>query len=48
MREKRNMYRQLIGKAEGKRPLRIPKHRCVDNIKIDLGETTWDVLTGLS
>jgi hypothetical protein len=27
-----------VGKAEGKRPLEIPKHRWVDNIKMDLRE----------
>jgi hypothetical protein len=33
---KRNAYRILVGKPEGKRPLRRPRHRWVDNIKIDL------------
>jgi hypothetical protein len=32
MGEKRNAYRLLVGKAEGKRPLGRPKHRWVDNI----------------
>jgi hypothetical protein len=27
---------------EGKRPLRIPRRRWVDNIKMDLGEIGWD------
>jgi hypothetical protein len=27
----------MVGKQEGKRPLGTPRHRCVDNIKIDLG-----------
>jgi hypothetical protein len=36
--EKRNAYRILVGKPEGKRPLGIPKSRWVDNIKMDLGE----------
>jgi hypothetical protein len=39
MREKRNAYRLLVGKSEVKRPLRTPKRRWVDNIKLDLGET---------
>jgi hypothetical protein len=39
--EKRNQYRILVGKPEGKRPLRRPQHRWVDNIKIDLRETGW-------
>jgi hypothetical protein len=36
MGEKRNVYRVLVGKPEGKRPLERPRRRCVDNIKIDL------------
>jgi hypothetical protein len=35
--EKRNAYRLLVGKPEGKRPLRRPRRRWVDNIKRDLG-----------
>ena len=30
------MYRVLVGKPEGKRPLGRPKRRWVDNIRIDL------------
>jgi hypothetical protein len=33
MEEKRNAYRILVGKSEGKRPLGIPRRRWVDNIK---------------
>jgi hypothetical protein len=36
MGEKRNVYRILVGKPEGKRPLGKPRRRWVDNIKIDL------------
>jgi hypothetical protein len=36
MREKRTACRILIGKPEGKRPQGSPRHRWVDNIKIDL------------
>jgi hypothetical protein len=38
MGEKRNAYRLLVGKPEVKRPLRRPRRRWVDNIKIDLRE----------
>jgi hypothetical protein len=41
MGEKRNAYRLLVAKPEGKRPLRKPRHRWVDNIKIDLREMGW-------
>jgi hypothetical protein len=39
--EKRNAYRLLVGKPEGKRPLGRPRRRWVDNIKMDLGEVGW-------
>jgi hypothetical protein len=42
MGEKRNAYRILVGKLEGRRPLGRPRRRWVDNIKIDLRETGWD------
>jgi hypothetical protein len=42
MREKRNAYRILVGKPEGKRPQRRPRRRWVDNIKMDLREIGWD------
>jgi hypothetical protein len=32
------MYRLLMGKPEGKRPLERKRHGLVDNIKLDLGE----------
>jgi hypothetical protein len=41
MGEKRNAYRLLVGKPEGRRPLGRPRHRWVDNIKMDLGEINW-------
>jgi hypothetical protein len=31
-----------VGKPEGKRPLRRPRRRCEDGIKMDLGETGWE------
>jgi len=33
-----NVYRVLVGKPEGKRPLGRRRHRWEDNIKIDLQE----------
>jgi hypothetical protein len=41
MGEKRNVYRLLVGKPEGKRQLGRPRHRWVDNIKMDLLEIGW-------
>jgi hypothetical protein len=42
MAAKRNAYRILVGKPEGKRPLGRPTSRWVDNINIDLREIRWD------
>jgi hypothetical protein len=42
MGEKRNAYRILVGKPEGRRPLGRPRRRGVDNIKIYLREIGWD------
>jgi hypothetical protein len=36
MGEERNVYRLLVGS-----PLGGPRHRWVDNIKMDLGEIGW-------
>jgi hypothetical protein len=38
MGEGRNMYRVLVGKPEGKRLLRRPRHRWEGGIKMDLRE----------
>jgi hypothetical protein len=38
MREDRGVHRLLVGKPEGKRPLRRPRSRWEDNIKMDLQE----------
>jgi hypothetical protein len=36
--ERKGVYRVLVGKPEGKRPLGTPRRRCEDNIKVDLQE----------
>jgi hypothetical protein len=41
MGEKRNSYRLLVGKPEGKRLLGRPSRRWVDNIRMDLGAVVW-------
>jgi len=38
MGERRGVYRVLVGKPEGKRPLRRPWHRREDDIKMDFQE----------
>jgi hypothetical protein len=42
MGEKRNAYRILVGKPEGKRLLGRPGRRWVDSIKMNLREVGWD------
>jgi hypothetical protein len=44
MGDKRNAYRILVGKPEGKRTLERPWRRWVDNITMDLREIGWDGL----
>jgi hypothetical protein len=44
MGEKRNTYRLLVGKPEGKRPLGRPRRRWVDNNRMDLGEVGCGVV----
>jgi hypothetical protein len=39
--KKKNAYRILVGKPEGKRPLGRPRRRWVDSIKMDLREIVW-------
>ena len=36
--ERRGVYRVLVGKPEGKRPLERPRRRWADKIKLDLQE----------
>jgi hypothetical protein len=39
--EKRNAYRLLVGKPEGRRPLGRPKRKSLYNIRMDLVEVGW-------
>jgi hypothetical protein len=39
---RRNVYRILVEKPDGKRPLGRPRRRWVDNIMMDLREVGWD------
>jgi hypothetical protein len=48
MGEGRGVYRVLVGKPMGKRPLGRPRRILKDNIKMDLQEVGCGVLTGLS
>jgi hypothetical protein len=43
MGEMRNVYKILVGKSEGKRPLRGPRRRWEDNIRMNLGEIGCEV-----
>jgi hypothetical protein len=42
--EKRSVCRLLVGKPEGKRSLGRPRHRWIDNIKMDLSEIGLNVV----
>jgi hypothetical protein len=44
MEEKRNVYRLLVGKPEGKIPLGRPRRRRMDNIKMGLLEIELDIV----
>jgi hypothetical protein len=39
--EEKTVYRILVGKPEGKRPLRSPRRRWEDDIRMDLREIGW-------
>jgi hypothetical protein len=41
MGEERKVYKVLVGKPEGKRMLRRPRHRWEDGIRMDLREIGW-------
>jgi hypothetical protein len=42
MGEGRDIYRAMVGKPKGKRPLGRPRHRWEDNIKLDLRQIGMD------
>jgi hypothetical protein len=44
----RKMYKVLVGKPEGKRPLGRPRRRWEDGIRMDLRETGWVVWSGFN
>jgi hypothetical protein len=48
MGEKRNVYRLLAGKPEGKRPLGRPRRRWMGNTKMDLLEIGVSVVDWIS
>jgi hypothetical protein len=48
MGEGRNMYRTLVGKPEGKRPLERPRRRWQNGIKMGLREIGWGVWGGFT
>jgi hypothetical protein len=40
----RNAYKVLVGKSEGKRPLRRPRHIWEDNISMNFRDIGWEVM----
>jgi hypothetical protein len=48
MGEGRKVYRVLVGKPEGKRPLGRPRRRREDGIKVDLRGICWGVWSGFT
>jgi hypothetical protein len=48
MGEERKVYRVLLGKPEGNRPLGRPRSRCEDGIRMDLREIGWGSVRGCS
>jgi hypothetical protein len=45
MADERNAYKILVRKPDGNRPLRRPRHRCKDDIRVDLNEIGWYFVT---
>jgi hypothetical protein len=48
MGEEREVYRVLVGKPEGKRPLGRSRRRWEDGIRMDLMEIGWGVWSGFN
>jgi hypothetical protein len=48
MGEERKVYKVLVGKPEGKKPLGRPRRRWEDGIRMDLGENGWGVVCGFN
>jgi hypothetical protein len=48
MGEIRNIYRVLVGKPKGERPLERPRPRWEDGLKMDLREIGWWVCSGFT
>jgi len=46
MGERRGVYRALVGKPEGKKPLGKPRRRLEDNIKMGLSRSGMGAWTG--
>jgi hypothetical protein len=46
MGEERKVYKVLLGKPEGKRPLGRPRRRCEDGIRMNLREIGLEVWIG--
>jgi hypothetical protein len=44
----RKVYRVLVGKPKGKRPLDRPRRRWEDGISMDLREISWGVWSGFT
>jgi len=44
---RRGAYKFLVGQLDGNRPLKRPRHRWEDNIKMDLQDVGWAAWTGL-
>jgi hypothetical protein len=44
MREERKVYKVLVGKPKGRRPLGRLRHRWEDGIKMDFWEIGWEVV----